>query len=274
MQASAMQISHPLVGLIAILSFAAISGAAFGQSQEELAKQLANPISSLISVPLQLNYDSNIGADDKGKRYTLNIQPVAPFSIGEDWNLISRTILPLVKQEDIFPGAGSQSGLGDTVQSVFLSPKAPSSNGWIWGAGPVFLLPTATDDLLGTEKWGAGPTGVALKQLGSWTVGGLANHIWSFAGESDRDDVNSTLLQPFVTYTTPRGYSFALQTEATYDWDAKQWGAPVQVGISKVTLIGGQSIQFGAFARYWAESTPNGPEGTSLRLLAVLLFPK
>src|SRR5206468_7964292 len=124
----------------------------------------------------------------------------------------------VVAQDDIFPGAGSQTGIGDIVQSVFFSPKATTASGWIWGAGPVLLLPTGSDDLLSAKKWGAGPTGVALKQQGPWTYGALANHIWSFAGNNGRPDISATFLQPFVTYTTPTAWSFMLNTESTYDW--------------------------------------------------------
>jgi hypothetical protein len=238
------------------------------------AKQLANPVSALISVPLQLNFDDNIGPLDKGSRVTLNMQPVVPFSLNESWNLISRTILPLVNQRDIIPGSGSQSGLGDTVQSLFFSPVHPTASGWIWGAGPVFLLPTATDKLLGAEKWGAGPTVVALKQKGPWTYGGLVNHIWSFAGDSDRDDISSTFVQPFVGYTTAAAWSFDLQTESTYDWKNKQWNVPLVFLVSKVTTIGSQLVQVQAGPRYYIKHFDGGPEGLGFRIALTLLFPR
>jgi hypothetical protein len=241
---------------------------------EELAKKLANPVATLISVPLQLNYDTNIGPEDEGDRWTLNIQPVVPFSLSEDWNLVSRTIFPLIWQEDIFPGAGSQSGTSDLVQSLFFSPKAPTSGGWIWGAGPVFLFPTGSDDLLTTDKWGAGPTGVALRQQGPWTYGVLTNHIWSFAGDDDRPDVNATFLQPFLTYTTKNAVSVTGLTESTYDWESDQWSVPIILVVTKVTKLGGQMISFGGGVRYWAESPDNGPEGWGARLVFTLLFPK
>ncbi len=141
----------------------------------ELAKKLSNPIANLISVPLQFNYDKGFGPKDAGV-LRLNVQPVIPITLNEDWNLITRTIIPLVYQESPADGIDSQFGLGDTVQSFFFSPKQPF-NGWIWGVGPVFNWPTATDDQLGSEKWGAGPTIVVLKQESGWTYGMLANHI-------------------------------------------------------------------------------------------------
>src|SRR5688572_19920508 len=162
---------------LAVSAFA--SGSPASAQDADLAKQLSNPIASLISVPFQFNYDSGFGPND-GDRVTLNIQPVIPISLNEDWNMISRTIVPVIWQEDIAGPSGDQFGLGDTVQSLFFSPKAPGPGGIIWGVGPVFLLPTGTDPLLGGEKWGAGPTGVVLKQSGPWTYGMLANHIWSF----------------------------------------------------------------------------------------------
>lgn len=240
----------------------------------ELAMQLANPIAALISVPFQLNYDTNIGPADDGDRWTLNIQPVVPFSIGEEWNVISRTIVPVIVQDDIFPGAGSQSGISDIVQSLFFSPKTPTSGGLIWGIGPVFLFPSGSDDLLTADKWGAGPTGVVLKQRGPWTFGALANHIWSYAGEEERPDVNATFLQPFVSYTTSKAISITGVSESTYNWDSEQWSVPLGLVVTKVTRIGNQALSFGGGIRYWAESPDSGPEGWAGRLVLTFMFPR
>ena len=209
----------------------------------ELAKQLQNPIASLISVPMQNNFDWGAGPDGDGFQYKVNVQPVIPFALSEDWNLITRTILPIVYQENIV-GTSSQSGLADTLESLFFSPSKPTKSGWVWGAGPVFLLPTATDDLLGAEKWGAGPTAVVLKQSKGWTYGALVNHVWSFAGESGREDVNATFLQPFVSYTTKTFTSFTLNTESTYDWQGHQWTVPVNLMVQQLMKIGKQPVAF------------------------------
>lgn len=263
-----------LCWLCAIAASLSAPGARAESSAEDLAKTLANPVAAMISLPLQLNWDGDIGPDDAGDRLALNVQPVVPFSLNDDWNVISRTILPILHQSDVFPGSGSQTGLGDTVQSFFFSPKAPTAGGWIWGAGPVLLLPTGTDDLLSARKWAAGPTGVVLKQRGPWTYGALANHLWSFAGDGDRSDVDATFVQPFVTYTTPTAWSFSATIESTYDWEHDQLSLPVNLVASKVTKIGRQLVSFGGGVRYWVDSPDSGSEGVGLRLSMTLLFPR
>jgi hypothetical protein len=181
----------------------------------DLAQELTNPLADLMTIPIQMNLDRDIGPNDDGEKIQTNIQPVVPFSLNESWNLISRTILPVIYQDDIFPGEGSQFGLGDTSLSLFFSPKKPTAGGVIWGVGPIFLLPTATDSLLGARKWGTGPTAVALTMRGPWTLGALANHVWSVAGDSDRQDISNTFLQPFAAYTWPNAWTVSVQSEST-----------------------------------------------------------
>lgn len=237
----------------------------------DLATQLANPVASLISVPLQNNLDFGIGPND-ATRFTLNVQPVVPFALNEDWSLITRTILPVINAESPAPGVPSVFGLGDTAQSFFVSPREPVG-GWILGAGPVGLYPTATEELLGSGKWGLGPTGVALQQKGHFTYGALANHLWSVGGESDRADVSATFINPFVSYITGTKTTFTLSPELTYDWENQQWLAPINLVVSQLFTPGNQPVSVALGARYYAEGLTGGPEW-GLRFNVVLLFPK
>ena len=271
-----MQTRVLLLRLITASSVFSVTQLAQAQGADpgNVARQLANPVSSLISVPAQANYDANFGQDDEGSVFRLNIQPVIPIAISEDWNLISRTILPIVEQRAIRPGGTDEFGLGDTIQSFFFSPKAPTSSGWIWGAGPVLLLPTASDEFLGSEKWGIGPTAVALRQTGPWTYGALINHIESFAGENGRSGLSATFAQPFVTYITSRHTTLAVNFESTYDWEAGAWSVPINLGAYQLFRIGDQLVQVGGGVRYWLDSPASGPEGAGYRLQVTLLFPK
>lgn len=246
-----------------------------GEVDAELAKKTQNPIANLASLPLQYNYDEKIGPTEAGRKSVLNIQPVLPFSLNQDWIVISRTIVPLIEQAGSLPdGAADASGLGDITQSLFFSPKKPTDSGWIWGAGPVFLLPTASDDLLGSKKWGIGPTAVALRQAHGWTVGMLANHVWSVAGDNDRQDISASFLQPFLSFTTKTYTTFGVNTESTYDWKSKEWSVPVNFSVSQMFKVGQQIMSLQLGVRHWADSAPNGPQGTGYRLQLTFLFPK
>ena len=240
---------------------------------EALAEELANPLTVLISVPFFGNYNGDVGPDREGSQWFMNIQPVVPIELNPDWHVISRTILPVMfSQNDIFPGSGSQSGLRDTTEGLYFSPSQ-TFNGFTVGLGPIFLLPTGTDELLGAGKWGAGPTGVLAWQGSGWTVGILANHIWSFAGDTDRADFDQTYLQPFIAYTTAQAWTFTLQGEDTYDWKTGEWMAPINFLVAKIVKIEGQPVSIVGGVRYWIDSPDAGPHGFGGRLGMTFLFP-
>ena len=258
-----------LVALGAILW----STAARADETTELAQAAQNPVANMISLPLQNNTNFGIGPGDDTQNI-LNIQPVVPIGLGDDWNLITRTIAPVIYQPEIVDGTGSEFGLGDINATLFFSPAKPGK--LIWGVGPVFSFPTATDDVLGTDKWSAGPSAIALTIQGPWVIGGLVSNLWSFAGDGDRADVNQLLFQYFINYNMADGWYLSSAPIITANWEAdsgNQWTVPFGGGFGKIFKIGKQPMNAQVQAFYNVEAPDNGPDW-SLRLQLQFLFPK
>jgi hypothetical protein len=249
------------------------SGGGGQESQEELAKAAQNPVAKLISVPFQNNFNFGVGPNDVCQ-YILNIQPVIPISLSEDWNLITRTIMPVINQPSPAPGIPNASGLGDINPTFFLSPA--KSGKLIWGVGPTFTFPTATDSLLGNGKWCAGPAVVALVMHKQWVIGALANQQWSFAGWGSKD-VSAMLIQPFINYNLPHGWYLVTAPIITANWKAdsdNRWTVPIGGGVGKIQRFGKLplNIQLGA---YWNAETPKEMGADwQLRFQVQFLFPK
>jgi hypothetical protein len=227
----------------------------------------------LISLPLQNNTNFGVGPGNDVQN-VLNIQPVIPVKLSTKWNVITRTIAPVIYQPELLPGTGSEFGLGDINTTLFLSPA--ESGKIIWGLGPVFSFPTASDRVLGTDKWSAGPSAVALTIRGPWVVGALANNLWSYAGDDDREDVNQFLMQYFINYNLPEGWYISSAPIITANWKAdsgNKWTVPFGGGIGKIFRIGKQPMNAQVQAFYNVAKPDNGPDWT-LRLQLQFLFPK
>jgi hypothetical protein len=244
-----------------------------GDSTEDLQKATQNPVASLITVPIQNN--SNFGVDPYDRTQdVLDIQPVIPVNISQNWMLITRVIQPIVWQP--YPNAttGGEYGLGDMNPTFFLSPSKPGKV--IWGIGPAFLIPTATNSILGQGKFGIGPSAVGLIQPGPWTIGILVNNVWSVAGSSNRPDVNQMTLQYFINYNLPKGYYLSSAPIVTANWELSQpnrWTVPAGGGVGRIMRIGFQPVNISA--QFYGN--PVRPPGTSpwgMRLAIAFLFPK
>jgi len=265
--------------VVILLTFAFLSATAAESASdqdsktEELAKETQNPIANLISVPFQNNFNFGIGPND-ATQYLLNIEPVIPISLNKDWNLITRTIMPIINQPSPAPGIGSEFGLGDINPTVFISPA--NSGKLIWGVGPTMTFPTATESLLGDGKWSAGPSLVVLTTPGHWVIGALANNQWSFAGWGNKS-VDELLVQPFINYNFPHGWYVTTSPIITANWEAasnERWTLPIGGGVGKIIKFGKLPINFQLQA-FDNVVTPNRSGADwQLRFQAQLLFPK
>jgi len=259
------------------------SHTALAQSDEteseaaELARKAQNPIASMVSLPFQLNVNFDTGPLEKDQEI-LNIQPVYPFTLNDNWNLITRTIVPVISQPAFTPGQGRTNGIGDINFSAFFSPKKPTSSGWIWGAGPILVMDTASDDRLGQGAWSIGPSAVALKMNGPWVTGALINNVWSISEDSGRSDVNQMLIQPFINYNFPNkpGRYLSFSPIITANWEAEsgqKWTIPLGLGIGQVMKLGKQPVNL-QLASYYNVARPDNASRWQIRAQFVLMFPK
>jgi len=243
----------------------------------DLARAAQNPIADMISLPFQNNTNFNVGPLEKTQNI-LNIQPVYPVNLNEEWNLITRTIVPLISQPAFTPSQDREFGLGDIQFSAFLSPKKPTAGGLIWGVGAIAQLDTASNDRLGQGVWGLGPTAVALKIEGPWVYGGLVNNVWSVSEDSGRQNVNQFLFQPFINYNFPdipgRYLTFAPIITANWEADSgNQWTVPLGLGVGQIFRIGKQPMN-GQVSAYYNVEKPEYGADWQLRIQLQFLFPK
>lgn len=242
------------------------------KSDEDLAKATQNPLASMISLPFQNNTNFGVGPDDDTQN-VLNIQPVWPFSLGEDWNFVTRTIIPVISQPGNVPGESRTNGLGDVSFTGWVSPK--KSGKWIWGVGGSLVLPTATDDVLGNDKWSVGPSVVVVTMPGKWVIGSLISNVWSVGGSGDQD-VNLFTWQYFINYNMDNGWFLTSAPIITANWEADSnntWTVPFGGGVGKIFRIGKQPLKALVSAYYNVEKPAFGADW-QLRLQLQMLFPK
>jgi len=237
----------------------------------DLGKQLSNPISSLVSVPIQVNWD--FGAGERDPRVVMNLQPVMPFPLSRKWNSVARVIAPIVSQPPATEAGTTHFGLGDLTFEGFLTPA--KAKGITWGAGPILGVPMGSDPFLGSGKWTAGPAGLLLDQTGHWTLGILATQSWSFAGDGGRENVSAAFFQPFVAFAATKTVTLTATAEASANWRAgggDRWTVPVHLLASKIVKLGAQPLSLQLGPGWYAAAPDGGPEWR-LRAVFVMLFP-
>jgi hypothetical protein len=275
---SSMIVRSRVRAVVALLSLAVLFAtvpARAEMSAEELAKLAQNPVGNLISLPFQNNTNFNVGPYS-GTQNILNVQPVIPISVNEDWNIITRTIVPVISQPQLSPAMDRKNGIGDTVFTAFLSPAKPGQ--WIWGAGPVLQIPTNTSAELGNKNWGLGPSVVVLHlDKGSpWVYGALVNNVWALSSSKQGGAYNNGLIQPFVNYNFPEGFYLTSAPILTVDWKAdsgNQWTVPLGGGVGKIFHLGKLPVN-AQLSAYYNVVKPDFGANWQLRAQIQLMFPK
>lgn len=259
--------------LIAVSAVFLAALPAWAQESAEIAKQAQNPIASVISVPLENDFNPQTGIH-KENSYVLEMKPVVPFTLSNDWNLITRTIIPVIQVPDLAPGVNGTTGVGDVQESLFLSPA--KTGPVIWGAGPVISFPTASQEILGTKKLSVGPTVVVLRIQGHWLFGTLVQNLFSVAGPSARANVNQMLMQPFANYNLKHGWYLTSSPIITANWEVnpnQRWVVPVGGGVGKIVHFG--KLPVNMYTQFFRNvERPDGTTSWSARLQVQFLFPK
>lgn len=259
--------------IIAVITLCSMT-AAYADDATDLAKKAQNPVENMISVPMDNNFNFDYGLRGN-TQYLLNLKPVIPFSLNPEWNLVTRTIIPLAHQPNEYVGRNYINGIGDITPTLFLTPAHPGKI--LWGVGPVIVLPTASNKQLGQGKYSLGPSVVVLAMPGMWVLGVLAYNVWSVAGSADRSNVNQMTLQYFINYNMPHGWYFTTQPIITANWminkSSNRWLIPLGGGVGRVLKIGKQPINFSLQAYDNIKAPIIGPKWTA-EFNIQLLFPK
>jgi hypothetical protein len=267
-------LSRASVAWVAALLFTAAPAHA-ELSAEELAKLAQNPVGNLISVPFQNNTNLNFGPE-KGTQNVLNIQPVIPVSVNDDWNLITRTIIPVISMPSLFPGDDRTNGIGDMQFTAFLSPANPGK--WIWGVGAIAQLPTNSNAQLGNDNWGLGPSFVVLHidKGDPWVYGALVNNVWSLTSDQQGGSYNNGLIQPFLNYNFKSGFYLTSAPILTVNWKAdssQQWTVPLGGGIGKIFHLGKLPVNT-QLSAYYNVVAPDDAANWQIRAQVQFMFPK
>jgi hypothetical protein len=241
--------------LAALLAVSLFAVSAYAEVDEEFVKKTENPLANMMSIPFQFNYEYGYGFDDNGAKWTLNIQPVIPIPLSDKFITLSRTIMPIISMDENATMTNeSVFGLADIVESIYFGKAIGSLT---FGVGPAFMLPTATDKMLGTGKWSAGPAAIGVYQSKSsgLTLAFVTYQVWSFAGPDDRADVNQIFFQPVVSKVIG-DVSVAVNSEIQYYWDVSAASVPLNLTVSKVVKFGELPVKMALGARYMLEN-PN-----------------